>query len=293
MIPLLLMALAGCLAVGAGSDQIVARDLAPAYPEMASLDPATAVAPAPEPGAIRTFHANDLRTLAVRFGLPVVPEREFCVQRPVAPLDAARLLQAMKAALPEAQIEILEYSRQPAPEGEIEFARPGLHEGTAPNGSLWMGSVRYGASRRFTIWARVKVLCRMRRVLALGDLKPERAIEAGQLMEETRDEFPAAGDFASTLEQVKGQWPRIAIRAGAEIRLDQLSGAKEVARGDRVRVDVVEGGAHLELEGIAESSGSMGESILVRNPENNRRFRARVESKGRVSVNGNGAKVAS
>jgi flagella basal body P-ring formation protein FlgA len=291
MIPLISMALAGCLAVGADSDQILARDLVPVYPEMASLEPATPVAHAPEPGVSRIFHAADLRTLAVRLGLPVVPDHEFCVERPVSPLDPAQLLTAMKIALPQAQIEILDYSRQPAPAGEIEFSRQGLRDGSLRNGSLWTGGVRYAGNRRFVIWARVKVVASVRRVVALGDLKPERPIEAGLVVEQVRDEFPATGDFAAALDQVTGKWPRLMIRAGAEIRLDQLTEPKQVARGDRVRVDVFTGGAHLELEGIAECSGAAGETIPVRNPDSNRRFRARVEGQGRVLVDGNSVKV--
>ncbi len=293
MIPLLSMALAACLAVGAGSDQIVAGDLVPAYPEMAALDPATPVGHAPEPGVSRTFRAFDLRTLAARFGLAPAPDREFCVERPVAPLDPAGLLEAMKNTLPQARIEILEYSRQPAPAGEVEFPRLGLHEGSPRNGALWSGSVRYAGNRRFVIWARVKVAVGVRRVLAMADLKAGQRIEPGQILEQTREEFPAPGDFAVTLEQVTGKWPRLMLRAGSEIRLDQLVEAKDVARGERVRVEVVAGAARLEFDGIAESSGSAGEMIPVRNPDTNRRFRARVEGRGRVSVGGNATKVTS
>jgi flagella basal body P-ring formation protein FlgA len=291
MILLLSMALAGCLAVGAGSDQIVARDLVPVYPEMASLDPGTPVGHAPEPGVSRVFRADDLRTLALRLGLPVVPEAEFCVERPVAPLDPAQLLAAMQAVLPEARIEILEFSRQPAPAGEIEFPRQALREGSARTGSLWTGSVRFGGNRRFLIWAHVKVLASVHRVVALGDLKPEHAIEAGQVIEQTREEFPAAGNFATALTDVAGRWPRLAIRAGSEIRADQLVEPKDVARGERVRVEVSIGATRLDFEGIAECSGSAGEMIPVRNPDSNRRFRARVEGKARVSVDGNAVKV--
>ena len=39
--------------------------------------------------------------------------------------------------------------------------------------------------------------------------KPERAIEAGQIVEQAREEFPAAGNFAATLDQVTGKWPRV------------------------------------------------------------------------------------
>lgn len=293
MIPFISMALAACLAVGAGSDQIVAGDLVPVYPEMAALDPATAVGHAPEPGVSRTFRAFDLRTLAARFGLPAVPDQEFCVERPVALLDPARLLDAMKSTLPQAHIEILEYSRQPAPSGELEFVRQGLREGSPRNGALWSGSVRYAGNRRFLTWARVKVAVGVRRVLALADLRPGQPIETGQILEQTREEFPAPGDFAVTLDQVAGKWPRLVLRAGSEIRLDQLVDAKDVARGERVRVEVVEGAARLEFEGIAESSGSAGEMIPVRNPDTNRRFRARVEGRGRVSVGGNTVKVTS
>ncbi len=291
MIPLLSLALAGCLAAGAGSDRILARDLVPAYPEMASLDPATPIAHAPAPGVSRVFHAADLRMLAARFGLQVVPDHEICVVQPVAPLAAAQLLDAMRIALPDARIEILDYGRQPAPAGEIEFSRQGLRDASLPGGSLWTGAVRYAGNRRFVIWARVRILASVRRVLALGDLKAERAIEAGQVMVQTREEFPVSGNFAGTLDQVTGKWPRQTIRAGTEIRTDQLSEPKEVARGEKVRVDVFGGAAHLEFEGIAESSGVTGEIIPVRNPDSNRRFRARVEGKGRVSVDGNSFQV--
>jgi flagella basal body P-ring formation protein FlgA len=215
------------------------------------------------------------------------------VERPVAPLDPAGLLEAMKSSLPQARIEILEYSRQPAPPGELEFPRQGLREGSPRNGALWSGSVRYAGNRRFLIWARVKVTVGVRRVLAMADLKAGQRIEPGQILEQTREEFPSPGEFAVTLDQVAGKWPRLMVRAGSEIRMDQLVEAKDVARGERVRVEVVAGAARLEFDGIAESSGSAGEMIPVRNPDTSRRFRARVEGRGRVSVGGNATKVTS
>ena len=292
MIPLLSAAVAACLAVGAASEQITAGEMAAVYPPMAELIPSTIVAHAPEPGVSRVFRAIDLSLLATRFGLPV-SDREFCVERPVAMLDPSRVRAAMAETLPGARITILEYSRQPAPVGSIEFPREGLHEGTQRAGSLWMGAVHYGGSRRFTVWARVQVAATVHRVIALGDLRPEHAIEAGQVIEQTRDEFPAAGRFAEAATQVAGKWPRISIRAGAEIRMEQLHDPKDVARGETVRVEAAAGAARIEFTGVAESSGTAGESVLVRNPESGKRFRARVEGKGRVSVNSNSSKAAS
>jgi len=57
-----------------------------------------------------------------------------------------------------------------------------------------------------------------------------------------------------------------------------------VARGDTVRVAVRNGAAHLELDAKAEAAGVPGSLIPVRNLISNRRFRARVEGEGKVSV---------
>ena len=58
-------------------------------------------------------------------------------------------------------------------------------------------------------------------------------------------------------------------------------------RGETVRVEVSSGGAHLEFEARAQASGSAGETIQILNPASKKLFPARVEGKGRVSVQGN------
>jgi flagella basal body P-ring formation protein FlgA len=73
--------------------------------------------------------------------------------------------------------------------------------------------------------------------------------------------------------------------------MDLLENPRDVMRGDTVRVEVRDGGAHLELEATAEGSGAFGEIISVLNPISKKRFPARVEGKGRVSVDAAVAKV--
>jgi len=58
----------------------------------------------------------------------------------------------------------------------------------------------------------------------------------------------------------------------------------DVMRGERVRVRVTCGGVLLLFDADAESSAHIGETVIVRNPENGRRFVARVEDKGKVFV---------
>jgi hypothetical protein len=89
----------------------------------------------------RVFRLPELRRLAERWNLSPTPDREICVTRPVAALTADRLLAAMQKELPTAHIELLDFSRLPAPEGELLFPASGLRQ--APAGGYWSGYVTY------------------------------------------------------------------------------------------------------------------------------------------------------
>jgi flagella basal body P-ring formation protein FlgA len=283
MIALGAFALAGCLVVGAGSDRVLAGDLAAASPEWATVPAETPLALAPAPGVQRVFRLLELRRLAVRWSLSTVPDREICVTRPVAVLTVARLLAAMQSAvqkeMPEAHIELFDFSRQPAPEGELVFPVSGLRQGA--RGGSWSGYVSYGGNHRFTLWARVKVTVARTRVVAAEDLKPGVTLDSTQLRVEMREEVPAAG-MVSAVEEVAGKVLRRPVARGAALRVQWLEPAKVVLRGETVRVEAVRGGARLELECVAEGSGAIGEIVQILNPVSQRRFPARVESKGRV-----------
>ena len=273
--------LAGCLAVRAGSGLITAGDLAPAFPSLETVPPDTPLGLAPSPGVARVLHLAELEKIAARFQVEA-PRREICVQRAVAPPDPARMLAAMQAVLPGGHVEILDFGRRPIPEGDLEFPRAGLREG--PAGCFWSGNVRYAGNRLFPIWARVAVSVRLPRVVAAADLPPGHEITSELVREETRDVFPSAAGFPQSAGQVVGKSPRVPIRAGSVIRADQLEATTEVRIGETVRVEVWNGAAHLKLEARAEASGALGQMIPVRNPDSQKRFLARVEGKGRVSV---------
>jgi flagella basal body P-ring formation protein FlgA len=281
MIPLGAFLLASCLALNSATDQVTAADLAPGFPGMETLDAGTPLAVAPVPGVARVFHLADLGRLAERFHLPP-PPAEICVERPLAPLDLDKALAAMRASLPEADISILDWSRTRVPAGEIAFPPKQLHNG--PSGQLWNGYVRYGGAGQFSIWARVSVQVTAVRVVAVRDLPPGQAIPADAVQNVTREDIPGAVDFALSIDQVAGKWPRALIRAGTPVRINQLAKPVDVARGDTVQVDAQSGAAHLEFAARAEGSGATGDTIPVTNPVSHRRFTARVAGKGRVWV---------
>jgi flagella basal body P-ring formation protein FlgA len=274
--------LTACLTLPPGAANVTAADI-----HFDGVPDATILSLAPAPGAQRIFHVPELRQIAARFHIANVPDDDICMEREMAPLDSSKLLAAMQKELPAAKIEISDFSKQPAPRGEIEFRRKGLR-GNAPPEATWFGAIRYASNREFTIWAKVKVTVRAPRVIALSDLVPNKPIEASQVKLETRDEFPSAQSLAESVEEALGRYPRAIIRAGSAIRRDALEAAKDIRQGDIVEVDVRSGQAHLKFEARAESSGAIGETIAVRNPTSTKRFQAKIAAKGKVWVDAEG-----
>jgi flagella basal body P-ring formation protein FlgA len=277
------LAAAACLAVGADRDEILVRDIAAAFSAAGSLPLESVVALAPAPGIQRRFELAELRRIALRLKLPE-PERETCVERRAAPLQPSRIVEAMRAQWPEARIELVDYSRYPVPDGDLEFPRSGLR--VASPAAMWSGFVRYGGRHRAAVWARVKVSMSSPRIIAAVDLRPGQPIDASSLRIEVRDELPIAEPFAGAIEDVAGRIPRRPIRAGTAIRAGWLDAPKAVGRGETVQVEAREGGAVLRFEGQAQGSGAVGQTIPVLNTMSKKRFSARVEGKGKVSLGG-------
>jgi flagella basal body P-ring formation protein FlgA len=127
----------------------------------------------------------------------------------------------------------------------------------------------------------------VKRIVASADLKYGRPVEPDQLRVEVRDEFPAiGGSITGSLDEFVGLIPRRQISVGTVVQKQWFSAPPLVKQGDIVKVEVVRGAAKIEADGIAESTGALGETIAVLNPDSKRRFRARIESAGRVSVKG-------
>jgi len=275
-------------------DQIRGSDLARAIPAFKQVPPNIPLAPTPGPGGTRVFTAAELQSIASRFSISADAESEMCFEMLTEPLDRERVLEAMRASLqtPDVHIELLEVSSEKVPRGRVEFPREGLGAPALPDRKspvLWRGNVVYGSDRqRIAVWGRVNVTAPVSRIVATESLKVGVAIQTNQLRRETIESFPvlkpANDKSAVDLEQIVGKLPLRTISAGGEIRMDNLALPIDVHRGDRVRVEVRIGAAHLALSGLAESNGRIGDMIAVRNPDSSKMFRARVESRDKVIV---------
>jgi len=271
------------------ADQVLGKDLAAALPAFRALPPEILLGNVPPPGSSRIFHAPELVGIAKRYSIGIQDSPEVCFEWPLHRLDRDRVLEAMRQTLgiSDARIEIADLSLTPAPPGQLDFPRD--HLGT-PAGAglhapvLWRGDVVYGENHRFPVWARVRLGVPCDRLLAAENLKAGQPLQAGQLRASAAQCFPSPDRIVLTIEKVLGMSLRRPIASGSEILPGLLAGPSDINRGDSVAVHVFSGAAHLEFTGKAETAGSAGDFIAVRNPSSNRVFRARVDGKGTAVV---------
>jgi flagella basal body P-ring formation protein FlgA len=276
-----------CLPVS--GERILAGDMARAAPVFAGMAPEAAMDYAPAPGARRMYGAAELARLARRYGLAVEPGMEACFVRPLETLTRERIAAALRAAMPAASIEVVEFSHQPIPPGELHFPVSGLPADRATRSPLlWHGVVSASGRDDFPVWAKVRIQVSEKRVTAIETLAPGRPIERAQLRVESYEGPPGLPDLA----QIVGRVPRRPIPPGAVIELQWLDAPADVVRGDLVRVEIRSGQARVLLEGQAQSSGRRGEVVGVRNPANGKIFRATVADRGHVVIAADRGEIA-
>lgn len=277
----------GCLAVDA--DRILVGDLASVSPAFSALAPDLEAGFAPSPGARRILSGAELVRLAQRYGANVTSLPDICVERSAELLTIERLRPALEKALDGtgAHLEILDFTQFRLPRGELEFDCTALRPPPAAHPEtpvLWRGKLVYDGHHSLLIWARVRVTAEGAWVEATQTLPAGEPIRPEQLTIRSGPRFPFGQLPFEETGAVIGKSPRRSIPAGQPILPAMLTTPPDVERGATVSVVVSSGQAHLEFEAKAESSGHVGETIAVRNPDNGKRFMARVQSKGKAVV---------
>lgn len=269
-----LLARGACLPVRSG--RIAAGDLVAGAPALAGLPADLDLGFSPTPGAVRVFTAAELNQRLALHGLQASVAEPVCVEWPMRPLTEQDVRAAMLAVLPEGSDVQLASAGMAAPEGELVFPREGLHQG------WWRGYVEYQPRRRFAVSMRADVRAPFSRVVATESIRAGERIAATKLKLETGIGEPRKGDFAEAIEEVAGRAARRSIRAGMPVERSATAAARAIAKGDRVRVDVISGGASLRFDGVAETAAGTGEVAAVRNPDTGKIVHAQVDEHGRA-----------
>jgi flagella basal body P-ring formation protein FlgA len=272
------------------NDRIVGEDLAKALPAFSGKMPGDAVVGySPVPGARRVFKAAELQRIGAPYGVAVAPDAEVCFEWSLQPLtnDVVRAAILDSLQSPDAHIDILAISGNQAPAGKISFPLSGLLASTitGPDTPVtWRGEVLYHGSRKFSIWARVKISSTVTRVVATQAILPGQTVLPTQVKMETYDDFPLRNDIARNLEEVVGRMSRRAIGVGLPVPRGDLIEPFQVLRGDLVDVTAIAGAAQLHVPALAETPGRQGDLITLKNAHSGKMFRARIEGRDKALV---------
>lgn len=282
--------ISGAECVSIARDRIVARDLAAAVPIFSSLDPETMVGFAPFPGVQRVLSPRELLIIARQHGLETeTPIASVCIERAVQPIGRGEMNAALVAALgvPDANLEILGFSNQPVPAGQLEFAIAGLNKppAEAPETPvIWRGRLVYDNQRSLAVWAKVRITVQRSVVVTTDRIQAGATVRSEQLKVSQTVQFPFSGPYLDSISQAAGRVARQNMPAGQRIAPASLAEPTEILQGERVQVQVVDGLATLSLEAFAQSAGSKGDVIVLRNPATGKSFRGVVEDKGKAIV---------
>lgn len=272
------------------NDRIFGEDLAKALPAFLDKIPGDAVIGyAPVPGSRRIFSSSELRRIGASYGVTVAPDAEACFEWKLQTLTDDAVRAAIRDSLqsPEARIDVLAISGNQAPAGKLKFPISGLLASTltGPDTPVtWRGEVLYHGSRKFSIWARVKISATMTRVVATQFILPGQTVAPDQVRIETYDDFPLRNDIARNLDEVVGRMSRRPLRSGLAVFRADLIEPFQVQRGDLVEVTAIAGAAQLRMPALAETPGRQGDVISLRNPSTGKIFRGRIEGKDKALV---------
>ncbi|MGO4882620.1 MAG: flagellar basal body P-ring formation chaperone FlgA [Bryobacteraceae bacterium] len=290
MIPRLFLLILSAVAAGGqclpvSGDRILARDMARAAPVFAAVTPEVVLGSAPAPGGRTVYTAAEVARIARRYGLTAEPGVEACFIRPVEVLTRERVMAALRAAMPTARIELIDFSRQPVPRGELGFSLKVLMTDAAADAArMWHGAICAPGQADFPVWAKVRIQVAGQRVVSLEALAAGRPIERAQLREESYVGRPGLPD----LNQVTSYVPRRPIPAGTVIEAQWLDPPEDIVRGELVRLEVRSGRARVRVVAIAEASGRRGDFIAVRITDNGKIVRAHVVDRLLVALAADG-----
>ena len=278
------LAAADCLPIR--GDRIVTEDLAVAIPDFGGVAGRT-LSLAPLAGAQRQFSRAELRRLARAFGLSDEKSGGWpdsvCFAYPLAALGKESVTEAIRrSAGSEVAFELIEFSLFPVPPGNLEFKNVVFRPDRADGKRLIHGRVEYGRGRRIPIWARVRPLHQPSGLVAAVELRPGVRLQGEHVHLGTLE--AGASDFLTATSQIDGLTVRRRVAAGTPLKANMMVTRSEVSVGETILVSVRSGSAQLSFETRAESGGSAGELILLKNPDSGQRFRARVEGPARASL---------
>jgi flagella basal body P-ring formation protein FlgA len=273
------------------SSYITAGDLAKAAAQFQNLDPALVFSFAPPLGAQRAVSSPELEKWAAAHGLAASGIPSACFERSSDKLRQQDVVDVLRAAIgsgfAEVRIEVVEICPCVVPTGRLDFELTGASappEDRPETPILWRGRVITPDNYAYPVWVRVRVLARISLVRAAANLQRQQLLRESDLEVFTTLASPLRFPNAAGTAAYSGKLLNVSVRRGAILQPTMVHSPSDVERGSVVRVEVVNGGAHLILTARAETAGNRGDLVTLTNPAGAARFRASVTGPGRAEI---------
>ena len=278
--------LAGGTCLPIHGDWILADDLGTSIPDFRGAAGRT-LSHAPLAGTQRRFSRVDLRRLARGFGISDEASGDWpesvCFAYALAPVGRESVTEAIRrSASTEVSFELTEFSLFPVPAGNVEFKNVSFRPDRPDGSKLLIGRVVYGRGRQVPIWARVRSHSKPTGLVASGELRPGVRLQAEHAHLATLE--IGQSNYLTAASQIEGLTVRRKVAQGTPLTANMLIRRPEVSAGEAVLVSVRSGSAQLSFESRAESGGSTGDLILLKNPDSGQKFRAKVDGTARASL---------
>lgn len=142
-------------------------------------------------------------------------------------------------------------------------------------------TIKLTCPQQWQIYVPVRIDERYPLVVAKSPISAGTVLTASMLDISLHDQLATPGSSFSSVDALIGARIKRQVQAGRPIRSGNLCA---VCSGDEITVYSMVGTLTIKTQGQAESDGALGEQIKVLNPRSGKRFRARVEEVGVVSV---------
>jgi len=248
-----------------------------------AADPSLDLGPAPLPGLVRTIRADQ-------------PFGGICFEVRTTPVTLKAIHAAIHKALDrttnsatgrDARIEIVEFSQVATPNATLEFSLSSLSYPPAANPDapvLWRGRAVATNGHSQPIWARVKIAVESPYLEATHEISAGSILTESDITQKSAWSFPASHASISNPADAIGLAAVRRIASGARIDRRALTPPTLVTAGQIIEICVISSAAQLRTTAIAERAGKLGETILARNDQSGKRFRATITGPGQAIV---------
>ena len=275
---------------------VAAKDISPAYPEFSVLADDTTLSYAPAPGSRRIVSATEIEGWGKTHAVKVNARRGVCLERAGNQLTADDYRRAIRDQLKPnegaAEIELFDFYSRVLPPGHLELPLAGAalpptdHPETA---FLWRGQLIATDGGSYPVWARVRVSAKRELVKTVRNLPAGTTLEAEQLTSSPAQCNPLRVTAFEPLSFYIGKSLTRSVAGASRLDPSMVQDPPTVQRGEKVRVAVVSGPAHIELEAFADGPGYVGDVVAFSNASGSRHFRALITGSGQAEIVLNGS----